>query len=102
MSETEINPIKIASDEREVILLALKLPGWAVSMDLVLDGTDAIKSLRSLDIASGVSYYPTEYELGAIKKAFSFAIEKGVFGPGEELIELLKKLDLMKPRSRRG
>jgi len=96
---SEPQTITITTDDREALVIALRSPGWATALDLIGDGTDALKWLRDSDL-SGPIAVPNKWVADALKLAVTSAIQRGVFGPGEALVALCDKIGLKRSERR--
>ena len=84
----------LTADDKEAITLALKMPGWANTLELIGDGVEAIKVIRDVDVSVNPEVQLSKYAHEAVKAAMSHAVQRGFFGPGEPLVKLLTQIGM--------
>lgn len=84
--------ITLSDTQRGALLAAVAQPGWAVTLDAIADGCDAIRWLRAVTPGSAADV-PAPVS-SALKAASLAAVAKGFFGPGEEVLALLTIIGL--------
>lgn len=99
MSKTPIT-VRTTPEDREVLLLALRAPGWATSLELIADGIDAVKALRGAEGEVDIAVEP--FVRDAVKAALTAALARGFFGPSEKLVELFTAWGIELPARKRA